>query len=238
MSTNTDHSLWCVVPAAGRGLRFGGELPKQYRLLGGRPLLFRTLERLAAHPRIAGLMVALAADDPHWPGWTSLAGKPVLTCTGGAERADSVLAGLAALPAAVGADDFVLVHDAARPCVRAADIGRLIDVAGAAEGGILACPLRDTVKRALAMPGQATPCIEATVDRARLWRALTPQMFRRAALIQALESARGSRTVTDEASAMEALGHRPLLVEGHEDNLKVTTAADLALAEFLLERTA
>ncbi|MEO8999025.1 MAG: 2-C-methyl-D-erythritol 4-phosphate cytidylyltransferase, partial [Rhodanobacter sp.] len=140
--------VWCVVPAAGRGTRVGGDCPKQYLPLAGRPLIEHTLERLAAHPQIAGLLVVLGATDGHWWGVDTLNGKPVLTAIGGTERSDSVLAGMDALPKAVGANDFVLVHDAARPCVRLADIGKLIELAGAADGGLLGAPLRDTLKRA------------------------------------------------------------------------------------------
>jgi 2-C-methyl-D-erythritol 4-phosphate cytidylyltransferase len=226
--------LWCVVPAAGRGTRVGGDCPKQYLPLAGRPLIRHTLERLAAHPRIAGLMVVLGAQDAHWPGIDTLAGKPVRTATGGAERCDSVLAGLDALPAEVAADDFVLVHDAARPCVRLADIGQLIERASQHDGGLLGAPLRDTLKRADAQ-GRS----ELTEPRDLRWRAFTPQMFRRAQLAVALrDAARRGMTVSDEAMAMEQHGFAPLLVEGAEDNIKVTTAADFALAEFLLARTA
>jgi len=117
---------WCVIPAAGRGTRMGAALPKQYLDLAGQPLLLHTLQRLARHPRIAGLLVVLAADDARWPGITQLADKPVLTATGGAERADSVLAGLRALPDTVLAQECVLVHDAARPLLRAEDLERLV----------------------------------------------------------------------------------------------------------------
>lgn len=226
--------LWCVVPAAGRGTRVGGDCPKQYLPLAGRPLILHTLERLAAHPRIAGLLVTLAAADPYWPGLDALHGKPVLTAIGGAERSDSVLAGLAALPAAVGAADFVLVHDAARPCVRQADISRLIELATATDGGLLGAPLRDTLKRA-----DASARSRATEARDERWRAFTPQLFRRGELVAALrDAAQRGHTVSDEAMAMELAGFAPLLVEGAEDNIKVTTAADFALAEFLLTRTA
>lgn len=229
---NTDAALWCVVPAAGRGARFGGGIPKQYLPLAGRPLLLRTLDRLAAHPRIAGLMVALAADDPHWPGTASLHGKPVRTCIGGGERADSVLAGLHALADDGPGDPFVLVHDAARPCVREEDISRLIELGVAAGGALLAAPLRDTLKRADAA-GRSI----ATEPRDARWRALTPQLFRRGELVAALESARAAGVVvTDEAMAIERTGQRPLLVEGAESNIKVTTPADMMLAEFLLGR--
>jgi 2-C-methyl-D-erythritol 4-phosphate cytidylyltransferase len=226
--------VWCVVPAAGRGTRVGGDCPKQYLPLAGRPLIEHTLERLAAHPRIAGLLVTLSAADEHWPRITSLNGKPVLTAIGGVERCDSVLAGLDALPESVGGDDFVLVHDAARPCVRLVDIGRLIDLASAAGGGLLGAPLRDTLKRA-----DAAGRSSLTEPRDQRWRAFTPQMFRRGPLSAALrEAARRGVNPSDEAMAMEQAGFAPLLVEGAEDNIKVTTAADFALAEFLLARTA
>ncbi len=234
--------VWCVIPAAGRGTRLGAAVPKQYLLLAERPLLVHTLERLADLPRVRGLMVALAPGDAHWPdtvaprldnGGDTCRGKPVRTCRGGGERADSVLAALEALPADVGCRDFVLVHDAARPCVRAADIARLLDAAGQGEGGLLAAPLRDTLKRADADGRSA-----GTEPRQSRWRAFTPQMFRRGALTDALHAARSAGlAVTDEAMAMERAGIRPLLVEGAEDNIKITTAADLALAEFLLSRT-
>lgn len=226
-------TLWCVVPAAGRGTRVGGDCPKQYLPLAGRPLIAHTLERLAAHPRIGGLLVTLAADDARWPGIDRLNGKPVLTALGGAERSDSVLAGIEALPASVAADDFVLVHDAARPCVRLADIGKLIELAAATDGGLLGAPLRDTLKRA-----NGAGRSELTEPRDLRWRAFTPQMFRRGQLALALrDAARRGATVSDEAMAMEQAGFAPLLVEGAEDNIKVTTAADFALAEFLLART-
>jgi 2-C-methyl-D-erythritol 4-phosphate cytidylyltransferase len=231
--------FWVVVPAAGRGSRFGGETPKQYLSVAGRPLIAHTLERLLAHPAIAGAMVVLAADDPHWhsaygPGVHTAAafgGKPVLTCTGGAERADSVLAGIAALPDSVRQDDFVLVHDAARPNLAQADLDQLLERGGADPvGAILAAPVRDTLKRAGDDGG-----IDGTEPREALWRAFTPQMFRRLQLRRALEAARAAGVaITDEAMAMERQGLRPLLIEGSEDNFKITTPADLARFEFLM----
>jgi len=226
-------ALWCVVPAAGKGVRAGGDRPKQYQSLAGRPLLDHTLERLAAHPRIAGLVVVIAADDPHFSAVASIGGKPLIAAIGGSERSESVLAGVRALPATVAQDQFVLVHDAARPCVRADDITRLIDQAGRGEGGLLGAPLRDTLKRA-----DATCHSTATEPREGRWRAFTPQMFRRGALSRALAlAAADGIVVSDEAMAMERTGVMPLLVEGSEDNIKVTTPADFALAEFLLGRT-
>lgn len=224
---------WAVVPAAGRGSRFGGELPKQYLPVFGRPLIWHTLDRLARHPQVDGVVVALAAGDPHWPGWTELQGKPVLACTGGSERAASVLAGLAALPAAVREKDWVLVHDAARPCLRGDDLQRLLEHGTAHDvGAILAAPVRDTLKRA-----DGAGRIERTEAREGLWRALTPQLFRRGLLQHALEGAIAAGVaVTDEAAAIERLGLKPLLVEGAADNIKVTEPADLALAEFVLGR--
>lgn len=225
--------LWCVVPAAGRGTRVGGDLPKQYLPLAGRPLILHTLDRLAAHPLIAGLMVVLGASDELWPSIDQLGGKPVLTAIGGAERCDSVLAGLNALPLDVPEDAFVLVHDAARPCVREADVTRLIEKGVPAGGGLLGAPLRDTLKRA---GGEGRS--HETEPRDHRWRAFTPQMFRRGDLSRALQAASAAGvTVSDEAMAMERAGFAPLLVEGAEDNIKVTTAADFALAEFLLPRT-
>ena len=227
-------SMWCVVPAAGRGTRVGGQVPKQYLALGDRPLLWHTLQRLSAQAQIAGLLVVLDAADAQWPGWTTCNGMPVRTTTGGVERCNSVLAGLEALPASVGAEDFVLVHDAARPCVRTADITRLIQLGTRADGGLLGAPVRDTLKRA-----DASGCSMLTEARERRWRAFTPQLFRRAQLTAALRAAQCDGViVSDEAMAMERAGFSPLLVEGAEDNLKVTTPADFALAEFLLARTA
>lgn len=224
---------WALMPAAGSGRRFGGEVPKQYLAAAGKPLVAHALEALLTHPAIDGAVVALAADDPHWPGWTSLHGKPVIACVGGLERADSVLAALRALPASVPEDALLLVHDAARPNLRADDIDKLIDAATAcADGAVLAAPVRDTLKRA----GESAR-IAATEPRERLWRALTPQAFRRDLLLRALEAAQvAGVAVTDEAMAVERLGLHPALVEGREDNLKVTTPADLALVEFLLAR--
>ncbi len=225
--------VWCVVPAAGRSTRVGGDIPKQYLPIGGKPMLMLTLTRLATHPLIAGIVVVLAERDNYWAGMERLRGKPVRTAVGGDERADSVLAGLHALRDNVDNSQFILVHDAARPCVRAHDITRLIELGVPAGGGLLAAPVRDTLKRA-----GSDQRVTVTEPRESRWRALTPQLFRRGELIAALESAKTSGiVVTDEAMAMERAGHRPLLVEGSDDNIKVTTAPDFAMAEFLLGKT-
>jgi 2-C-methyl-D-erythritol 4-phosphate cytidylyltransferase len=225
--------LWAVVPAAGRGARFGGDIPKQYLQVAGESLIAHTLRALLAHPNVRGAVVVLAEGDTHWPGWREFAGKPLLTCTGGEARADSVLAGLAALPDDVRMDDFVLVHDAARPNLASADIEQLLERGrNDPVGAILAAPVRDTLKRAGDDGG-----IDGTEPRERLWRALTPQLFRRLQLSRALESAHAAGVaITDESMAMERQGLRPLLVEGADDNFKVTTPMDLARFEFLLSR--
>ncbi|MBW8849386.1 MAG: 2-C-methyl-D-erythritol 4-phosphate cytidylyltransferase [Xanthomonadales bacterium] len=231
MTAGPAHSgLWVVVPAAGRGTRFGGERPKQYCEVAGRTVIAHTLDRLLSHPSVAGAMVVLAADDAYWRDSALVdLDKPVLTCTGGAERADSVLAGVDALPDAVRADAFVLVHDAARPNLAHADLDRLLDLGRADPvGAILAAPVRDTLKRAGDDGG-----IDRTEPRERLWRAFTPQLFRRMQLARALRAAADAGVaITDEAMAMERQGLRPLLVEGREDNFKITTPADLARFEY------
>ena len=225
---------WVIVPAAGRGTRFGAGTPKQYQTVAGLTLIEHSLRALLGHPEVDAAMVALSPDDPFWAGWREMAGKPIYTCLGGAERADSVLAALQALPATVSEDQWVLVHDAARPCLRAVDLSRLLAIGRADPiGAILAAPVRDTIKRA---DGEGR--CSMTEPREALWRAMTPQMFRRGGLTRALQAAlRVGAVVTDEAMAMERLGLKPRLVEGAEDNIKVTTPADLALAEYILKRT-
>ena len=212
----------------------GASVPKQYLEIAGRSVLLHTLTRLAAHPGIAGLVVVLAPGDPLWPGLTQIQGKPVRTAMGGSERADSVLAGLRALPARVDPASPVLVHDAARPLLRRDDIDRLLrEGHGCAQGAILAAPVRDTLKRA----DDAGRSIARTEPRAGLWRALTPQMAPRGVLEHALADAVGASVViTDEAMALERIGLRPRLVDGSGDNLKLTTPEDLAFAEFWLAR--
>jgi len=231
LATAPAPALWAVVPAAGGGARMRAARPKQYLPLLGRAMLLHTLERLGRYPRLRGLVVGIAADDAYWPTLATEIPNLLITYVGGAERAQTVLNGLRALETYAAPDDWVLVHDAARPCVRHTDIDALLAaVAGHADGGLLALPLSDTIKRA-----DHNGCVEDTVARAGLWRALTPQVFRLAALSDALESAmRAGVEITDEASAMEYSGARPRLVHGHADNIKITVPEDLALAELFL----
>jgi 2-C-methyl-D-erythritol 4-phosphate cytidylyltransferase len=233
---------WVVIPAAGKGSRFGADIPKQYLPLisphapaspaAGRCVLECTLACFADDARIAGIVVAVAADDAHWPRLGISRHARVHTVQGGAERADSVLNALDYLQARndVAPGDWVLVHDAARPCLsqRALD-DLLATLADDPVGGILAIPVSDTVKQA------AAGRIDATLDRNTLWLAQTPQMFRVGMLQQALRDALAAgASVTDEASAMEWAGYSPRLVPGEARNLKITRADDLALARYYL----
>ncbi len=226
---------WAVVPAAGTGSRMGTEIPKQYLSLCGRPVIEHTLRRLACVESVAGIVVAVSQSDSRWSDIRPSLAKPLLQVTGGAERCHSVLNALDHLLAQGEAEDgWVLVHDAARPCVRVADIERLATLLaeGGSAGGLLGTPVCDTVKRA-----DGDGRVLSTVNRSGLWRALTPQMFPLGVLYEALKDAiaRG-QLVTDEASAMELAGHTPLMVEGHADNIKITRPADLAMAEFFLRQ--
>ncbi len=225
--------IWAAVPAAGRGARMGAGVPKQYLPLRGRPLIMHTLARLAACEAVAGVAVGIAPADREWPALAREAPRLVCTAAGGAERAHTVLSILGALSAHAQEDDWVLVHDAVRPCLRAEDINRLIaETGGHADGGLLAIPLSDTLKRA-----DDHRRVAVTVDRRDLWRALTPQLFPLAVLRRALERALADGAeVTDEAMAVERLGGHPRLVEGHPDNIKVTRPEDLALAELFLRQ--
>lgn len=219
------------MPAAGVGRRFGAERPKQYAPLCGRTVIEWALALFLTDPRCAGAVVALAQDDPFW---AAIAPPTVLVAAGGQERSHSVRKALAALADRANRDDWVLVHDAARPCLPGEDLDRLLsELAAHPVGGLLATPAADTLKRA-----DASREVQQTVDRAGLWRALTPQMFRYGRLCEALDRAHAAHRVpTDEAQAIEWLGDRPKLVEGAAANLKITSAADLAIAAALLKET-
>jgi len=220
---------FAIVPAAGSGSRFGAEKPKQYLSLLGRPLIYHALAALTACPEIDRVWVVLSPDDSWWPqyDWSELGSKLETVRCGGATRAESVGNGLRAAAMVAADDDWVLVHDAARPCLSADMLAALFaDLAKDPVGGILAVPVADTLKRA-----DAEQRVAATEPRDGLWQAQTPQMFRYARLREALEKC---SAVTDEAGAIEALGLKPKLVRSDTTNLKVTYPADLALAAMIL----
>ena len=221
---------FALVPAAGSGARFGAEMPKQYLPLAGLPVMHHTLKALLGCQRIEKIWVILTPGDPWWPAhsWPELGGRVEPLFCGGASRAESVGNGLAAVGHLVSEDDWVLVHDAARPCVTAQALESLCrDLADDPVGGLLAMPVADTLKRA-----DGKHRVAETVGREGLWQAQTPQMFRYGLLTRVLA---GLSSVTDEASAFEAAGYAPRLVRSDMTNLKVTYPADLALAEFILK---
>jgi 2-C-methyl-D-erythritol 4-phosphate cytidylyltransferase len=223
-------SHYALITAAGTGSRLGGAMPKQYVSLLGKPMLRYSIERFASEARIMKLYVALAATDTWWREyeWTTFSEKLVPLFCGGATRAQTVKNALEILED-VQEDDWLLVHDAARPCLSAAQLDKLLrELASDPVGGLLAVPVADTLKRADAS-GRAA----ATAPREGLWQAQTPQMFRFAPLKQAMRAADLDR-VTDEAQAIEQLGMRARLVRGDSSNLKVTYAEDLALAAAIL----
>ncbi|MEZ8029891.1 2-C-methyl-D-erythritol 4-phosphate cytidylyltransferase [Enterovibrio norvegicus] len=219
-----------IVPAAGVGKRMRAACPKQYLTINDKTLLEHTVHYLLAHPSISQVVVAIGAEDEYFQDTSLVNDERVIVTTGGRERADSVLAGLKVTNAT-----WVMVHDAARPCVRHDDIDALILAATEHEdGALLASPVRDTMKR-----GNRENGVDSTVCREQLWHALTPQMFKRESLFTALESALArSLAVTDEASAIEFAGGSPKLVVGHADNIKVTQPEDLVLAAFFLTQRA
>lgn len=227
-------TCWAVVPAAGIGSRMQTEQPKQYLQIHGKTVIEYSIQVLLSHPAVAGVMVALQAGDRYFPTLEWPGNKPVLTALGGEQRVDSVLNGLRALREHVDDNTWVLVHDAARPCLQIADIDALIEhvVARNACGGLLAMPVRDTMKRA-----DADGFVAQTVARDALWHAQTPQMFRYAQLVATLQSAlQHQLNVTDECSAFEYQGETPLLVACGAHNLKITHPEDLQLAESFLRR--
>ena len=225
------NSIWGVIPAAGAGRRLGGEIPKQYREIASAPLLEHPLRALLRSPDIRGIVVALDPSDRRADAIQSLADVRVQTIPGGAERVASVFAGLEALADRVTDDDWVLVHDAARPCLDYPSLSALIERARACgEGVILAEPVADTLKRV-----DGTGGISATVERADLWRAQTPQLFPFMQLYQALGACLDEGVnITDEAMAVERAGGRVHVLAGPSSNIKVTVEADLAFAELLL----
>jgi 2-C-methyl-D-erythritol 4-phosphate cytidylyltransferase len=221
--------IFALVPAAGQGTRIGDAVPKQYLPLAGKPMMFHSIETLAGVARIEAVLVILSPMDRHWGAhdWSAFPDKIEPVFAGGNERARSVLNALVHLEGRAERDDWVLVHDAARPCVSARMVEQFLDEVGDDPvGGLLAMPVADTLKSADEMQRAA-----ATVPRTGLWRAQTPQMFRYALLLRALAHSIG---VTDESQAIEALGHAPRLVQGENTNIKVTFPEDVALAEMIL----
>ena len=224
-------NYYALIPAAGTGERLGGQTPKQYLPLSGKPMLFYSVRRLCASPRIKGVYVVLAGGDERFSqyDWKAFAGKLTPLFCGGETRAASVLNGLVAAKTDIGADDWVLVHDAARPCLSAGLLNKLLDELGDDNvGGLLALPVADTLKRA-----DGAERVSRTEPRERLWQAQTPQMFRYGTLVRALQAMQNAQ-VTDEACAIEGLGLQPQLVVSDVRNLKVTHAQDLQLAELIL----
>jgi 2-C-methyl-D-erythritol 4-phosphate cytidylyltransferase len=226
------HSLkfWAVVPAAGVGKRMNADRPKQYLQLIDKTVIEHSLIRLLKADVFTAVAVAISEEDPYWPELAIASHEKIITADGGKERADSVLSALKAIRTLASDDDWVLVHDAARPCITATDILHLINSLKHDEiGGILALPSHDTLKNVQA------DSILGTLDRAYIWRALTPQMFRYGVLKTALEEAEGNSAITDESSALELKGLQPKIVEGRSDNIKITRPEDLALAQFYME---
>lgn len=234
----TTHSIWAIVPAAGIGKRMQSDIPKQYLPLNDRPVIERTINALLQNKNITGLVIALQPDDAYWSEISINSQKPLIRATGGTERADSVLNALSALFQVTGFDenaDWVMVHDAVRPCLRQQDIDKLVlEVAEDGNGGLLALPVRDTMKRQNMQRSVAV--VDKTVERENLWHALTPQYFPAKKLKAALQQAKlEDLPVTDESSAMELAGFSPKLVAGHEDNIKITRPDDLHLASLYLQ---
>ncbi len=223
-------SLWIIVPAAGTGRRFGGALPKQYQLLDEATVIEHTLKRLLAIGSSI-VLVAVNKEDSRWQQLEIFEHPRIRTVHGGEERVDSVRLALECLYREAQADDWVLVHDVARPCVRVSDINKLLDqLKDHGVGGVLATPVSDTVKRVL-----NSRDIESTEDRSQLWAAQTPQMFRYGLLSWSLKTAKRDQwQPTDEAAAVEKLGYTPQVVEGSRDNIKITRSEDIAIARAIM----
>ena len=228
-SKNTDKQYWAVIPAAGVGKRMNADKPKQYLPLHNKTVFEHTLDRILSIDEIDGVVISISDGDEYWSELNYKSKKPLLITSGGKERSDSVLNALNFLNTKIenAHSVYALVHDAARPCVRAKDIKNLIEQCSDQNGGLLALAVRDTMKRS-----DSDANVLETVDRNNLWHALTPQMFRLDLLIDALHNAENKELpVTDDATAMELAGFKPRLIEAHEDNIKITRAFDLQLAK-------
>jgi 2-C-methyl-D-erythritol 4-phosphate cytidylyltransferase len=229
----SNNALWFIVPAAGIGQRMGADCPKQYLPLADTTIIEQTLSTLLSLPSLAGIVVAIHADDQFWSQSALSTHEKIHTVIGGDKRSDSVLAALQSLQGKVDDKDWVLVHDAARPCVDPNSIQQLIDdLAGHEVGGILGVPSNDTLKKV-----DQQCAIEATLNREVIWQAQTPQMFRYGILCESLlRGVNEQWSITDEASAVEKLGYAVKMVLGRHDNIKITQADDLWLAEAILAR--
>ncbi|KAB2825640.1 2-C-methyl-D-erythritol 4-phosphate cytidylyltransferase [Aliivibrio finisterrensis] len=232
MTSTKPSSIVAIVPAAGVGSRMKAERPKQYLVLNGKTVLEHTIEQLLSYPLIENVVVAITDGDPYFPELAIAQDSRVIRVSGGKERADSVLSGLSYVQENQ-LTEWVMVHDAARPCIRHSDIEKLIDdVIPEHVGGILATPVRDTMKQE-----NTDTTIEKTIDRSVLWHALTPQLFTTELLYLALKTGLDKGlSITDESSAIELMGHQPKLVQGRADNLKITQPEDLDLAAFYLQK--
>ena len=224
-------NTWIIVPAAGVGRRFGGDIPKQYQQLLGKSVIEHTLDRLLQLDDVK-IVVAVSPEDNLWQQLPVFQNSNIDTTLGGDERADSVRLALESLQGKAKHDDWVLVHDVARPCVRVQDIQSLMTtLADHKVGGVLATPVSDTVKRVLNEFN-----IDSTEDRSQLWAAQTPQMFRYGLLLESLQKAvQQQYQPTDESSAIEYFGYTPCVVEGSRDNIKITRLEDLAIAEAIMK---
>lgn len=225
-------TYWIVIPAAGIGSRMEAKCPKQYLKLLDKTIVEHTLDRLLSLQLVEKIYIALNENDDYWPGLEHANNSKIIRVDGGSERADSVLNCLNALANYAREDDWVLVHDAARPCIRAQEIIKLItEIGNHSVGGILGVPVADTLKQV------SQGNIEKTVDRAMLWQAQTPQMFRFGLLRNCLQFAlHEGKKITDEASALESCGYAPLMVQGRSDNIKITRPEDLPIAAILMQQ--
>ena len=229
--------IWALVPGAGKGQRMGASLPKQYLSLAGQTIAQRTLSQLVTADLFSKIIIALADDDHHFLDLPIAQSAQIETVVGGTSRAASVVNGLHALADYAAADDWVMVHDIARPLITVEAMNKLVNAVGPQDvAAILATRIHDTVKRSdiYNSAPEALPIVETTLDRRRLWLAQTPQMVRYGLLVEAMTQAEKQQEVTDEASAVEFLGRPVLLVENTQQNIKITTAEDLRLAEYYL----
>jgi len=222
---------WLIIPAAGVGNRMQADCPKQYLKIDGRTILERTIEAFNTKNNFAGIVIVKSKDDPYWPKQNFQSRYPIHEADGGTERCLSVFNGLQYLKDRASENDWVLVHDAARPCIHQDDIAKLITSMNShSVGGLLGLPVADTLKFC-----DQNGRVNRTVNRKGLWRALTPQMFRYEKLYDAMNNGIGNPgVITDEASAMEIAGYQPVMVEGRWDNIKITHPQDLKQAQLIL----